>query len=447
MRHVHVLIALLVLLAIASGCQQPQLVPTPNVYLDPGVEPFTDVPSVFRTNTVDMLYATDRMPKEPGKGAPQRHLPDDYIRYGYERSRSLVFGSCVVEIGKDVSWDALVEASRTEKRKVRLPLHVRSITETGRFPETPPPLEVVNGVRRVPPSYQDAKQNAVDAFHDELRRRLTQTPRKEALVFVHGFNNTFEEVAHRMTDLWHFLGREGVPIIYSWPAGHPGLLKGYTHDRESSEYTIFHLKEFIRTLAACPELESINFVSHSRGTDVLMTAVRELILVTRASGRDLRSSLKFGAIILAAPDISGEVFLQRNSSENLQGGCETLTFYVMKNDRAIGSAEWLFADKKRIGQIRPDQISERQRTRFEALQEVAVVDSRIKTDFLGHGYFLSSPATLSDLILDLRYDRKPGAANGRPLTEIAPSYYILDDNYPQKAAPMPTGMRPAEESE
>ena len=165
------------------------------------------------------------------------------------------------------------------------------------------------------------------------------------------------------------------------------------------------------------------------GTDVITTAVRELILVARASGQDPHEALKIGAIILAAPDISGDVTSQRNNSENLFDGFESVTYYVMKKDRAIGSAEWLFADKKRIGQIRPQSISETQYLRFKAMPEVIVVDSRIRTDFLGHGYFLSSPATFSDLILDLRYDRPIG--EGRPLTKIAPNFYILDDDFPQ----------------
>ena len=70
-----------------------------------------------------------------------------------------------------------------------------------------------------------------------------------------------------------------------------------------------------------------------------------------------------------------------------------------------------------------------------------VVDSRIRSEGMGHSYFLSNPATLSDLILVLRYDRPPTAEHGRPLTEIAPNWYILDDDYPRKAAPLPKSMR------
>ena len=42
-----------------------------------------------------------------------------------------------------------------------------------------------------------------------------------------------------------------------------------------------------------------------------------------------------------------------------------------------------------------------------------------------------------NLILVLRYDAAPGEENGRPLTEVMANYYVLEDGYPRKAAPMP----------
>ncbi len=121
-----------VAILLLAGCQQ-MLVPTPTIYVDAEQNPFADVPAELQTNTVDLLYATDRLPEGEQNGS---------VEYGYERSLSLAYGSCVVEIGRDVSWEELVEASRSEKRKVSLPLRLASVTELGRFPATPPPLVV-----------------------------------------------------------------------------------------------------------------------------------------------------------------------------------------------------------------------------------------------------------------------------------------------------------------
>ncbi len=417
----------LAVLVILAGCQR-NLIPTPNLYAGTEINPFAEVPPELATSTVDFLYVTDRKPEDTTAGD---------VRYGYRRSLSMAFGSCTVEFGHDMSWDNLVAASRTKKRDHAIPLNVRSVTEQYRFPKTPGAIVIKDGEVFEAPQYVAARQRGIDAFHDELRRRLAMTPRKEAYVFVHGFANTFEKGAYRMAEMWHFLGREGVPIMYSWPAGHPGLLRGYTRDRESGEFTIFHLKEFLKALAACPEIETIHLIAHSRGTDIAMTAMRELIVRTRIAGLDPQQTLKLGNVIMAAPDLDIDVSSQRFAAERLYDGYELFTVYVTAHDRAIGSAEWLFASPRRIGTAQPEDLLDRELDRVELLPNVDIVDAQVRTDFTGHGYFLSNPAVFSDVILMLRYDRAPGAENGRPLTALIPNYYILDDRYPQHAAPLP----------
>jgi hypothetical protein len=48
---------------------------------------------------------------------------------------------------------------------------------------------------------------------------------------------------------------------------------------------------------------------------------------------------------------------------------------------------------------------------------------------LGHGYFHSSPAASSDLILVMRYGRRPGAENGRPLKNLQEGFWMLENDY------------------
>ena len=40
-----------------------------------------------------------------------------------------------------------------------------------------------------------------------------------------------------------------VPVAYSWPAGSKGLIRGYTYDHDSSEFTVYHLKQMLHALA------------------------------------------------------------------------------------------------------------------------------------------------------------------------------------------------------
>ena len=103
-----------------------------------------------------------------------------------------------------------------------------------------------------------------------------------------------------MAQLWHFMGRVGVPVVYTWPAGHPGLLRGYQYDRESGEFTVFHLRQALELLADCPDVEKIHIIAHSRGTDIAMSALRELHIGARAAGLDTRERYKLGTVVLAA---------------------------------------------------------------------------------------------------------------------------------------------------
>jgi esterase/lipase superfamily enzyme len=432
MSTVHRILVVLVTLTLLAGCHQRVLAPTPNLYVHAETDPYANVPPELQTSAADILYATDRRPEGDQDGS---------VEYGYERSKSMAWGSCVVEIGNDVSWDELVAASRTEKRKVKLPLTLGAVTELGRFPATPPPLEIEGREVVETDEYLAEQQAAYHALHGELRRRLALTPRKEAYIFVHGFANTLADGAFRMAEIWHFVGREGVPILYSWPAGHPGMLRGYTHDRESSEFTIYHLKQLLWALADCPELERIHVIAHSRGSDVLATALRELVLVAEGAGRDPNDVFRIAQFVLAAPDLDLEIVQQRAGSDRLFRIYERGTIYVSQKDRALGAAEWLFANPNRLGKARPEQMDERTRQRLKSLPSTELVDARVRTDRTGHGYFLSNPATSSDLVLLLRYNRPPGAEHGRPLTEIVPNWYIINDDYPMKAAPLPKALQ------
>ncbi len=408
------------LLVVLGGCQI-KLMPTPNIYVDNRYELYEpDLPASLRTNTVDLLYLTDRKPETKKDGS---------VKYGWGRSRSAAFGSVVVEFGNDVDWATLVENSTRRKRTVSLPVKIRSTTELGRFPEIPPPIIKRGGRLMVDPEVRAEGKATLQRFQDEVRRRLELSPVKEVVVYVHGFNNTFDYAAGVLAQMYHW-GRTNLPILYSWPAGSPGALQGYTHDTESGCFTIFHLKQFIRGLAAIPEVERINIFAHSRGTDVAATALRELLIEERGGGRQAKETYRIGHVILASPDLDFDLITQRFAAEQLFRIMDEATVYVSEKDKALGLAEWLLRSDTRLGKIRPEDISEADREFIGRVDRVSIIDARVKTGSLGHGYYHSSPAVSSDLIMVLRYGFKAGSPE-RPLKPVFPGYWVLDDEkYP-----------------
>ena len=61
----------------------------------------------------------------------------------------------------------------------------------------------------------DQLQQEQDEVNRELTKLLRQKrQKKEAFIYIHGVNTSFEQAAIVMAQLWHFMGRQ---MIYSWP--------------------------------------------------------------------------------------------------------------------------------------------------------------------------------------------------------------------------------------
>ncbi len=412
--------------ALLAGCQREELMPTPNLYAKSETNPFVAVPPALQSNHVEVVYATDRVPVQDRKRG---------FRYGWERSKSLAFGVCDVEIGHDLSWDELVRESRTQRRSRSLPLTVGEIQELGRFAAVPDLSAFRDDTFVESPEAIARRTETENQLTALLSDRLAKTSRPEAYVFIHGYSDTFEDAAYVMAELWHFMGRTGVPVIYTWPAGAPdGAMAGYMRDSESGQFTGYHLRHFLRTIASCPDLKKLHLIAHSRGTDVLTTALREINLECRAAGKQTRAELKLGNLVLAAADLDFEVTSQRITAELVPLIPERMTVYVSKTDRAIGIADVLFGSARRIGQLRWTDLTPEQQKALEAVPQMQLIDAQVRSNFIGHSYFHDNPAVSSDLILLLRDNLPPGAEHGRPLLKRQNSFWEVHDGYPQTPA-------------
>jgi esterase/lipase superfamily enzyme len=436
-RHAARAVVLSLLLLSAIGCGGPTLLmPTPNIYARGLAEPFQDLPPELQTSTVDVLYMTDRK-AEPSSTSGN-------MKYGVKRSRSVGYGIATVEFGKNVTWKQLEQASKTSKRNVDLPMIITKTVELGRFPDTPKslaqsdvssPLAETAGTR--PTTTKIRRDEQLARAETLLSERPAKVPDKEVFIFVHGYNNQFYDAVTTSAALWHFLGRRGVPIAYTWPAGQTGLLRGYNYDRESSEFTVFHLKQMIREVANNPDVKKIDLIAHSRGTDVVVSALRELNLEISGGGKSTREELKLGTLVLAAPDIDFDVLCQRMMTARLGRVPEQFAVYVCAKDSALGLSNWLFGGGGRVGKLTSDMFSREELEALRSQKTVQIIDAKIKNPgAFGHDYFCSSPAVSSDLIMLMRYDLLPGKDSGRPLGFDGKGFWEVDDDYP-KAVKLP----------
>jgi len=424
-RHAGVVIAAAAF--VLSGCAtEHALMPTPALYTGANARPlFGDSPVGGQRPVLDLLYVTDRAPAERNGDVP----------YTAERSRSIAFGSTMIEFGQNLSWKELLEQSTAPQTPKRLNVALGATTELGHFPAIP--YEVVvdsDGIMRVP-NVVEAYAGAKARLQAEIARRLALVRRKEVVLFVHGYHTNFESAALTMGELCHFLGREFVCGIFSWPAGSQrGVLFGYGVDRESAEYAVEDLVKTIRIVGRTPGVERVHLIAHSRGTDTLATALSQL----SAEAYMLRSSpereFHIANVVLVAPDLDGDVaiskifkvfsdpdlpFGERAAPSALLPPAPNLrvTVYVSPDDKAIAAAGWLFGGLARLGRMDAGMLAPEQIKAIGQLRAVNIIQVRGTTDLFGHDYFVSNPGVSGDMIAMLRYGLRPGESS-RPLEQI-----------------------------
>ncbi len=407
------------LLLFLTACTAPMaLMPTPNAYIQKEYSE-DNVPASLRKPNMELIYVTDRA-LSPKAGE----------KYSSGRSASMAYG--VAEVGfkdKSLDWDKLLIESNQSQRTPGLLYSMERTTELGRFPASPYVFKPTASGMHIDPTVLKQKQLHEKKLGDLIRKQLKTTDKKDVVLFIHGFDNTFDESVFTLAGIWHFLERQAVPLVYSWPAAGGGLT-GYFTDRESGEFTIFHLKETLRLLSAIPEIENIHIIAHSRGTDVVSSTLRELIIENRAGGGDPAKDLGITNLIFAAPDLDFGVIKQRLMAEQFGPAFGRITIYTSPGDTALGLSQWLMSSL-RFGRLSSKDIGENERDIFNAIGNVSLVRVPKSSGFVGHDYFHSNPAVSSDLINLILYNAPPGSKE-RPLKKIENNFWSLAPNYLSK---------------
>ncbi len=216
-------------------------------------------------------------------------------------------------------------------------------------------------------------------FFQDLRTCVASSKRKEAFVFVHGYNVTFEKAALRTAQMAHDLKFDGAPIFYSWPS--QGSILKYTVDENNVTWTVPHLKQFLVDIAEQSGANEIHLVAHSMGNRALTTALRELTY-------DQRDNTQlFNQVVLAAPDIDADIF-KRQIAPAIQKTARRVTLYASSNDQA------LLASKQVHGYARAGDSG----AGLVVIPGIETVDvSAVETSFLGHSYYGDNNSIISDL--------------------------------------------------
>ncbi len=213
-----------------------------------------------------------------------------------------------------------------------------------------------------------------------FNERVKKTPSRKALVFIHGFNNRFDDAVYRFAQIVHDSGAPVVPILFTWPSR--GSLLDYGYDRESTNYSRDALEQLLTALAQNKNVDEVDVLAHSMGNWVTLEALRQMAI------RNGRVLPKIKNVMLASPDVDVDVF--RSQMADIGNKGPNITLFVSQDDRALAASRRIWGNVERLGQVNP--TLEPYVTEFKQ-DKITVIDlTALKTDDrLNHGKFAASP--------------------------------------------------------
>lgn len=336
---------------VVAGCGgRPEgvLVPTP-----------VDVPG---TSRVEMLVATTRALDPVDRG----------VLYSGERGGGLSFVDITVSIPPDANRQ--VGQVQWPKRMPPDPLHDFTTVNVAFLDDI--------------------------AARAAMKRIVSETEGRRALLFIHGFNNKFEDAVYRFAQFVHDAGAPMVPVLFTWPSR--AKLFSYNYDRESTAYSRDGLEATARALAGAPKVSEVTVLAHSMGAWLTLETLRQMAI--RDHGK-LPKSIR--NVILAAPDVDIDVFLTQLKEIGKAGPAYTV--FVSRGDRALAVSRRLWGSRARLGAIDP---TDPQIKAELANYNITIVDLTNVTDggdSLAHSTFSTSPEVVRLLGTQL--------ASGQTLTD------------------------------
>jgi len=247
-----------------------------------------------------------------------------------------------------------------------------------------------------------------DRFFQDVAGSVGSSPGKEAFVFVHGYNVSFQGAAIRTAQLAYDFGFKGAPIFYSWPSR--ARLIGYEDDEKTVTQSTEDLRQFLQDVANRSGATVIHLIAHSMGNRAFLPAVAEL-----AGDRTFKNFGKFQNIVLAAPDVDADVFTKWVTQ--IKKANTPVTLYVSDRDQALLISHTFFNSQVRAGQGGANAL---------VIPGVDTIDvSKVSMDALGHTYYGDNPDVVNDLLAFLKGKAAPRTGLTK-VPEGALAYWLMN---------------------
>lgn len=265
-----------------------------------------------------------------------------------------------------------------------------------------------------------------EAFVDQLRKLVQESPLRSLLVVVHGFRERFPSALRKTAFVGHILDLNSPVMLFDWPGDQGSSLSGYRRARKVAKESADELAKTLELVVRDVQPEKIWLIANSMGGEVVVKAFSQLY-----QNLDLADGeVAFEDVILTAPDISQEEFNDRFKHE-IAALTNNLTVYVSSNDRALVMSRLINRVTRRgESTLSPDMLEEAiQVSKFidkdsELVTLVDVTPVNRTRNF--HNFSLETPEFFDDLFLRLANEKTPRSRLLYPFeTPDGTTYWVL----------------------
>jgi esterase/lipase superfamily enzyme len=405
-------------LFLVAACGSPrtyvlEMMPGPAYYGGEEAAPDLEKQSGEIPPRIEILYATDREPADE---------KDNVEYYRNERGGLLRLGVARVQLGTEpMDWDAVVARSFESGRKKPIRMKIESIEEFGILDRT---ITAFTPPERIPAD----RGAAARRFARDVNERLRSCDQPDIYIFVHGYKVRYENPVLVATELWHFLGYEGVFLAYSWPST-PSLW-AYFSDLETGELSARNLRKLLTYLAEETQARRIHVLGYSAGTRLVALTLHQFALGNANKTREeIHQRLRLGQVVLTGSDIDRHIF-GAYLLDGIASIPEHLTVYTSATDTAMGPSEWVFGRRRMGRMFAAGELSDTAAEQIRILRGFSIVNvtGAERADAgNGHAYFQKSPWVSSDLLATFAHGLSPGGRGlvregDSPIWEFPPDY-------------------------
>lgn len=250
---------------------------------------------------------------------------------------------------------------------------------------------------------KDIMKTGGGQFMNDLRAVMSADDKTDTLVFIHGFNVTFEGALQAGALLAQSLkvgGRAVNIVVFSWPSDGKAIpLMSYYSDREDARATgpavaraFLKFRDFVIALNDSEYCQRcVHLLVHSMGAYVLRHSLQALL----AKDKDSLTRL-FDQILLAAPDEDDDAFELDTKLRLLPRIGRQVTVYFNPFDNGLLVSDKTKANPDRLGSDGPRMVD-------LIPKKIVSVDCRVVAGsadrFVQHSYYLRSLAMAEDMSL------------------------------------------------